>query len=82
MNLWRRFVRWLARDEIARVSFELMSDHASRSFALCRARAEGEAAGHKAAMDEIERVIGERTSGMGDYVMPEDIVRAKRGRLH
>lgn len=81
MTLWKRFVRWLAHDEINRARGE------GRAFAGAmdgRQReqvfAEGTMHGINLMQDEIDRVVGER-AGLGEATV-DDLKRARGGLLH
>lgn len=82
-EIWLTFVRWLARDEIARARIE------GRAFTegmTARERqqefSEGTLHGINLMQAEIDRVVAERTGGMMGEPSVEDLIRARRGLLH
>lgn len=86
-RLWRRIIRWLAREEIAAAaSYEraalLVQIPPMQQKAFEAGMATGEIKGKNKAFDELDRIVCDRMSGASDYVTPEDIERAKRGMLH
>lgn len=83
MSPWRRFIRWLARDEIMLVRAEEkavaeMSAHFERRASY----AEGQQVGRQEMYDHIDEAVRERMGGAIDFVNPEDLARAKKGLLH
>jgi flagellar biosynthesis/type III secretory pathway protein FliH len=89
MNLWKAFVRWLARKEIGEagaLAFEAIAEAgAARQLADMHKKlafAEGQRQGHKEAFDSMEQQVYGRTDGYSDVVMPEDLKRAMKGLLH
>jgi hypothetical protein len=83
LNLFRRFIRYLALDQITEAHAKGYMECAAISELAKRvAYAEGECAGRISAMAEIDSVVAARTMGMGDVVMPEDLARAKKGMVH
>lgn len=91
MILWRRFVLWLAREDIEvvtlRANAELSdgiqqwqrSHEQGLQMAWSAGYAHGEQAGRRDALDEISKSMSERC---GIEVTYGDIERARRGLLH
>lgn len=84
---WKRLVRWLARDEIAQ-AYETGSAM-TQALAMQQAEmlaqaafARGQCAGRQEMYDHISDQVTARTGGAPDFVMPEDLARAKKGLLH
>lgn len=83
----KALIRWLARKEISE-AYEAGSAlgqvlAASDAMARCElAQARGVAEGQARAFDALEEAVRARMGGVVDFVMPEDIKRAKKGLLH
>lgn len=83
MNLYRRFIRWLALDQITEAHANGYMECAAIAELQKRvAYAEGQVDGRQEMSDAIDRTVAARTMGMGDYISAEDLARAKRGMVH
>lgn len=87
MKLFRRLIRWLAREEIAQ-AMEAGSQM-TQAIALQQAEllaqaafANGQCHGRQEALDRLDAIVAARTAGFGDYINEDDLVKAKRGLLH
>jgi hypothetical protein len=86
-KLWLRLVRYLARHELhkafeAGATAEKLNSAMQLQMAQALIYSRGLAAGRDEMYECIARSVEERTGGMGDYVTPEDLKRAKKGLLH
>lgn len=89
MTIWRRFVRFLAREELAAAEgATTAANHAAYNAAYQielrekMAYAQGEVAGQAAMLSQIADQVLERTGGCPDFVTEEDLKRARKGLLH
>lgn len=89
MTLWRTFVRWLARKDLA--AAEIARQELARAVYSVAAQAEalertafahGELVGQQRMLDCIQQAVAARMGGGDDMVTPEDLARAKRGQIH
>jgi hypothetical protein len=83
MNLYSRFLRYLARSEITQAHAAGYRECSTIAELAKRvAYAEGEVAGRQQALEQLHEVISARTEGMGGIVTIYDLETAKRGLLH
>jgi hypothetical protein len=83
MNLFRRLIRWLARDEITAAHVKGYVDCAAIAELAKRVSyAEGEVAGGQRVLEQLQWVVAARTEGKGGIVTIEDLEITKRGMLH
>lgn len=87
MTLWRRLIRYLARDEISQ-AYEAGAS-LTQALAIQAAQilaqesfARGECEGRRQMSDAVERAVSERMGGGSDLISAEDIARAKKGIVH
>lgn len=83
MTFFRRFIRWLAQDEITRAHERGYKECAAIAELRKRvAYAEGQVDGRQEMSDAIDRTVAARTMGMGDYINAEDLASTKKGMIH
>jgi hypothetical protein len=98
MLIFRRFVRWLARKEIAQAQNEAIAlvaqvgkpldqlsitvSQVPLTLISAQAFAEGQIAGREEMWDRLNAIVGERMGGAQDVVTSEDLARARKGLLH
>jgi hypothetical protein len=77
MNLYRRLVRFLARNELAALTVTLSQEHVQRAWDAGYAL--GQAHGQARAIDAVYHAVRERK---GFEIEAEDVERAGRGLVH
>ena len=89
MTLWRRLVRYLAREdllvaELAKQELAKFAYTAAQQAELLEkmAYAQGELAGQQKMADCIAQAVAARMGGGDDMVQPEDVANAKKALLH
>lgn len=69
-------------DEQGKAAGRALQQGMAAKMAESMAYAAGQVSGPQEMLDQMDRIVGERTGNQPDFVTPEDIARARKGWLH